>query len=179
MFDLVQDKYLTDIYRRHEFYSEDMQLISRIDKEEYWMEKVDRVQFDFVYNSLETSIEKYFDINYTTLTKFQSIIKEYLNDKSTKTNMKNISKKSAKNFLYLIPTIEEYSPNINIDADTGYVNITFVTKDYGLLSALITEKSEIHYSRVSRGVKIYKISGVAKIKDSRDFKHFSKILGML
>lgn len=163
----------------HPFYSQDMKSLHILSEEEYWNNKIDSVKFDFLAKTELIHLQNKQDINYNTFLKFQEAIDDYIKDKKIHNYIKEISKESAKNFLYLIPTIDSYSPNITIDADTGCVNITFTTNDNGLLSALITAKSEIHYSRVSRDMKIYKISGIAKIKDTRDFHNFSKILRML
>lgn len=163
----------------HSFYSQDMKSLYTLSEEDYWNTKIDSVKFNFLANKEVIHLQNKLDIKYKTFLKFQEAIDSYIEDKVRHEYIKEISEKSAKNFLYLIPTIDSYSPNITIDADTGYINITFATNDNGILSALITSKSEIHYSRVSRDMKIYKISGVAKIKDSRDLHNFSKILRML
>ncbi len=165
--------------KTHIFYSEDMQSSYLQSEEEYWMKTVDSVKFDFLTNKKSLSLQKELNIYYKTFLRFQEAIDSYMEDKDDHKHISDISIKSAKNFLYLLPTIDSYLPNINIDADTGYVNITFTTNDNGVLSALVTGKAEIHYSRISKGVKIFKISGVAKIKDSRDFNKFAKVLEML
>ena len=84
-----------------------------------------------------------------------------------------------KNFLYLLPVVDKYSPSLAIDSDTGFVDSTFFTRDNGIFTALVTDTGEIHYSRVSKGVKIYKFFCVENINDSIDFKYFSNVLEML
>lgn len=147
--------------------------------EESWNNFVDSVTFDFDIETKNSIIEKKEVLNYSTYVKFEKAIYEYLEEKREKKYLKDISKPALKNFLYLLPVVERYSPSIAIDSDTGFIDTIFNTKDNGIFTALITKNGEIHYSRVSKGVKIYKFSGVAKIKDSRDFKHFSKVLEML
>lgn len=182
-FEYVQDldtvKSLTDTVNKHSFYSEKMHYVYDMSTDENWNLLVDSIEFnlELELNKSLTLIEEKFD--FKTFVKFEEAVKSYLKEKTNNKNMKAISIKSLKNFLYLLPIFEKYLPSISIDADTGYVNSTFTTRDNGLFTALTTAKSEIHYSRVSKGVKIYKFSGVAKIKDTRDFKHFEKVLEML
>jgi len=169
--------YFTDFVNHSNFYAEKMHYT--IVEEENWNLLVDSVEFDFSNSHNQLILKEQSVIKYKTVSTFQKTLDDYLKEKKQKRYIKNISEKAAKNFLYLIPTIENFMPNINIDADTGYVNITFTTYDNGVLSALVTDKSEIHYSRVSKDKKIYKISGVVKIKDTRDFNNFTKVLRML
>jgi len=183
-FEYVQDmqriKSLTDTANKHSFYSEKMHYVYDISTdEELWNSLVDDMKFDFEqdFNNTLSIIEN--KIHYKTFKRFEETVNSYLEEQTTNKNMKTISTKSLKNFLYLLPILERYLPSISIDADTGYVNSTFNTRDKGVFTALVTQRGEIHYSRVSKGVKIYKFSGVAKIKDSRDFKHFAKVLEML
>lgn len=170
---MLAQKYLTDDH----FYNINSFIVES--DEESWNTLVDSIRFDLeqdLYNELST-VES--QINYKTFKRFEDAVNGYIKEKKQKNYMKNISLRALKNFLYLMPIIDRYSPSVSIDADTGYVNSTFNTRDRGVFTALITEKKEIHYSRVSKGVKIYKFTGVAKIKDSRDFKHFEKVLEML
>ncbi|MCK9162669.1 MAG: hypothetical protein RBQ81_01385 [Arcobacteraceae bacterium] len=147
--------------------------------EEIWNNFVDDITFEFDLKTRKPLMPKDKTLNYTTFHKFEKAVYEYLEEKNEKKYLKDISKIALKNFLYLLPVFDRYSPSIAIDSDTGFIDTTFSTRDNGLFTALVTENGEIHYSRVSKGVKIYKFSGVAKIKDSRDFKHFSKVLEML
>lgn len=162
---------------------------SALIKEEMWNNIIDTVQFQFeTVNSvitIENKTVQFFHLegmeyfHYSTLKKFEDAIKEYLKEKEEKTYLKDISKDSLKYFLYLLPIFDKYNPSITIDSDTGYINSTFNTRDKGIFTALTTEKMEIHYSRVSKDTKIYKFSGIAKIKHNRDLKHFAKVLEML
>lgn len=132
----------------------------------------------------EANILKLIKSNISTfavLTKIENAINEYNEEQKHGKNIKNFSYKSLKNFLYLVPMIEEHNNilGLSIDADTGFVDMMFNTKDHGLLTSLVTGNGEIHFSRVSRGEKIVKISGVVKIKDNHDFSYFSKVLKML
>lgn len=150
-----------------------------VSQEEIWNKFVDSMTFDFDLKTKKSLVSKDKILNYTTFLKFEKAVYEYLEDKNEKKYLKDISKSALKNFLYLLPVFDRYSPNIAIDSDTGFIDSTFNTRDNGLFTALVTENGEIHYSRVSKGIKIYKFSGIAKIKDSRDFKHFAKVLEML
>lgn len=172
-YDAYKYNYLTD-----DHFSNIDSLLTHTD-EESWNILVDSIEFElsFEQNNQLSLIEDQFD--YETLKNFEKAVKNYIEEKKEKKYMKDISSKSLKNFLYLLPVFEKYLPSISIDADTGYVNSTFITRDKGMFTALVTQKGDIHYSRVSRGMKIYKFSGVAKIKDSRDYKHFAKVLEML
>ncbi len=151
-----------------------------VSQEEIWNRIVDSMTFEFDLQTRKSILVN--DIlldSYKTISKFEKAIYEYLEEKNEKEYLKDISKSALKNFLYLLPVFDRYSPNIAIDSDTGFIDSTFNTRDNGLFTALVTENGEIHYSRVSKGIKIYKFSGIAKIKDSRDFKHFAKVLEML
>lgn len=179
--DIETLKFLLSKKEKHNFYSEEITIDYELEKEYKWNKLVDSITFDFkIDNSipiLQEFPEKGFD--YKTLKIFQSAVNLYLEEKKEKDYLKEISIKSLKNFLYLLPLFEKYEPSLNIDSDTGCINTTFMTKDNGLLTALTNDKGEICFSRVSEGIKIYKISGVAKIKDTRDFKYFEKVLRML
>lgn len=167
-----------------DFYSEKINIDYRLEKIAEWYNVVDSIEFKIdmsnstcPFNEIERTLEKKF--NYKTLKIFEKAVNIYLEEKKTNSFFKEISINALKNFLYILPTIEKYSPVLSIESDTGYINSTFITEDYGILRALSTDKGEIHFSRVSEDIRIYKISGVFKIKDSRDFKNFEKVLRML
>ena len=175
-------EYLTD----NKFYSISNNVLI---KEELWNNIVDTIQFKFeIVNSIIATenkptqflnFKRMEDFHYNTLTKFEEAINEYLKEKKEKPYLKDISKDSLKYFLYLLPIFDRYNPSISIDSDTGYINSTFNTRDKGIFTALTTEKMEIHYSSVSQDTKIYKFSGIAKIKDNSALKHFEKVFGLL
>lgn len=151
-----------------------------------WLNYVSSINVDFSENSLgyKSDLEEINKILYKknwngSIKKFDDAINAYINASKSNRNLKIISSASAKNFLYLIPTISTYSHHIAIDADTGYFNLTFRSKDNGIMTVLITERGELHYSLAEIGMKIVKISGTAKIKDPHDFSKFNKILSML
>ncbi len=165
------------------FYSEKINIDYEIDRVSEWYKTIDTIKFNIEEHSIcsfieiEKNLEKNF--GYNTLKIFEEAVNIYLEEKKTNSFFQEISYKALKNFLYLIPTIEKYSPRLNIESDTGYINSTFNTKDYGILRALSTDKGEIHFSRVSEDIRIYKISGVFKTKDTRDLRNIEKILRML
>lgn len=179
--DIETLKFILSKREKHNFYSEEIKIDYELEREHEWNKLVNSMTFDFKTTSSELALEEVLekDFNYKTLKIFQDAIKLYLEEKKEKDYLKEISIKSLKNFLYLLPLFEKYEPSLNVDSDTGCINTTFMTRDNGLLTALTNDKGEIYFSRVSEGIKIYKISGVAKIKDIRDFKYFEKVLRML
>lgn len=180
----ILSEHTNDIFY-HSFYSENISTNYEyeIDKVSEWYKTIDTIDFDMktssicTFTQVEKALEKSF--GYKTLKIFEEAVNIYLEEKRENSFFQEISTKALKNFLYLIPTIEKYSPRLNIESDTGYINSTFITRDDGILKALSTDKGEIHFSRVSEDMRIYKISGVFKTKDVRDLKHIEKILRML
>lgn len=106
-------------------------------------------------------------------------VREYISESEGFKEKIEFSIDSARNYLYLIPALSRYSYNFNIDADTGFVNLGFSSRGNEMLTALVSNRGEIHYSLVARGRKLVKISGTAKIRDKRDFINFKKVLRML
>lgn len=179
----IKENYLSNLYNSN-FYSEKMNINYEIEIASKWYKIIDSMEFKFdkdnsicFIEKVEKCLEK--DFSYKTLKIFEVAVNTYLEEKKTNNFFKEISANALKNFLYILPTIEKYSPILNIESDTGYINSTFTTKEHGILRALSTDKGEIHFSRVSEDIRIYKISGVFKIKDSRDFRNFEKVLRML
>jgi hypothetical protein len=150
-----------------------------------WLDFVSNLTIDFSKDEKESSItallEEQYDIKdwVDSCKKFDNAIANYFKYFNEHGNFKRVSNESAKHFLCLIPTVSAYSHYISIDADTGYFNLTFKSKDSGLMTVLITERGDLHYSLAERGKKIVKISGTAKIKDPHDFTKFNKVLSML
>lgn len=112
------------------------------------------------------------------LDKFSEAVQYYKEQCENLVNVKKLSEASALNFLFLVPVLFKYKLQIAVDADTGYLTTTLHAAD-GVLTALITDKSEIHFSLVGQGARIFKISGTAKIKDNQDLTKFNRILMML
>lgn len=86
---------------------------------------------------------------------------------------------SILNLLHLIPFFTVHSPQLDIDADTGYFTAAFETAEQGVFSVLITDKNEVHCSWAEEGFNIVKFTGTFKIRDKRDFLKFKKILSIL
>lgn len=107
------------------------------------------------------------------------LISDYQKERAVHHAFKEISTESLRNYLYLYPFLASRSPRASIDSDTGFFNAGLVGKNSSLLNALITDFGEIHYSLVGRSKRIFKITGVAKIKDSEDFKQFKRVVRML
>ncbi len=160
----------------------------KVENKEYqnkWLDSITSLTIDFsreeavssfiVLSKEEYCIEKWAGI----LRQFDKAIATYIETLKEVKHIKKISNTSAKHFLYLVPTISKYDPSISIDADTGYFNLTFKSKDHGIMTVLITERGDIHYSLAERGRKLVKFSGTAKIKDPHDFAKFNKVLSML
>lgn len=148
-----------------------------------WCDFVDGLSIDFSANHNESLAVLESNaplISYKkTLSDFMSAVLIYKKQQEEYEAISNISLQSAKNFLYLIPVISGYNPIVSIDADTGCFTTTFPSQGNDILSALVTGNGEIHFSLVGQGVRIFKISGTAKIKNSRDFSRFNKVLLML
>lgn len=151
--------------------------------EEKWHGLVESLSIDLTRNfeSKLPELEERFEFSFISkiFKDLDQVIAEYKDAQSSFSHIKNISEKSIKNLLYLFPVLCNYSLSVAIDSDTGFINIGVKGNDSSLLNALITNKGEIHYSLVGRSIKIFKISGTAKIKDSRDFKEFRRVMRML
>jgi hypothetical protein len=119
-------------------------------------------------------------VNYSNLLKkLEYTIGIYL-EKNINVELNKITNESIKNFIYILPYISKYKDVlVNIELESGFINCYFNTKDNGLLSILITDKGNIHFSRVSEDINIYKISGMLKVKNKMDLKHLEKVLRML
>jgi hypothetical protein len=114
----------------------------------------------------------------SVVSEFMQAIKEHKELQATNIHAAKISNESAKQFLFLVPILAEFHPRVYIDSANGCLNIDVSTRDKGLLSAQISGTGQIYYSLVSKNNKIYKITGVAKFKDKKDFIKFSKVLQM-
>jgi len=114
--------------------------------EQKWIEYITQLNIDFHREAMLYTWEHSTEEWENTLVRFDVVIANYNEAFKKIKHFKEISNASAKNFLYLVPTISKYDPCISIDADTGYFNITFKSKDSGILTALITEDGVIHYS---------------------------------
>lgn len=150
-----------------------------------WAEFADRVDCSFAGgNAGEGSVSTQFinsvpDNYKNTCSVFLEAINNYRHEFEGISNARKISSKSAKNFLYLIPILNRYHPQISVDADTGYLSVTLSGSGANLLSALVTDKGDVHFSLVESGKRIFKLSGVAKVKDSYDYNKVRKIFELL
>ncbi len=148
-----------------------------------WCGIVDEMKIDFTreyhfLDKLEAGEGAFAE--YTGLvSKLIAAVKDYLEHVKEVSQPVSISAESTKNYFYLLPVLLRRTHEVSIDADTGFVSIAFAARDEGLMSALITGKGDIHYSYVSRGTKIVKISGTAKFKHSRDLGKFERVLRIL
>ncbi|MFS2324983.1 hypothetical protein U2P60_06120 [Brucella sp. H1_1004] len=145
-----------------------------------WCDFVDRIKFDFVSDRIiDATVTD--DVSYDVTVRLLKNLCGAIADFQSEVRGTDIilSEDSARNYLYLIPSVRRYLHNVSIDADTGFVNLGFRSSNNEILTALVTGKGEIHYSFVGRGQKLVKIAGTAKIKDKRDFINFKKILRML
>lgn len=113
------------------------------------------------------------------LHEFMDAIKDYKDQQKELHHIAEISNESAKRFLWLAPILANHKPRIYIDTSNGCFNIDISTHDNGILSSQISENGYVYYSLVGQNAKIYKITGTAKFKSSKDFIKFNKILRML
>lgn len=145
-------------------------------------------------NAISIDLKKEFDPstealklhNYTNsnnwkdiLSEFMMAVQEHKENQSEFKQTHSISIESARRFLFLVPILATYRPRVYIDASNGCFNVDMTTRDNGILSTQISDNGQIHYSYVSQNKKIFKITGTAKFKDSRDFIKFNKILQMI
>lgn len=152
--------------------------------DEYWYDLVENLTMD-LSKKLETDFPVFIEqLESSSFVRkvfkaLDDVVEEYKNEQKSAPYLKNISAQSAKNFLHLMPIIYTYSTTVAIDSDTGFINAGFSAKDSSLLNALISDSNEIYYSLVGRSEKIFKISGTAKIKSTKDLKQFKRIMAML
>lgn len=150
-----------------------------------WCKHVESIAIDFQreFNPTVATLElcNISQFNYwnDTLAEFMEAIKDYLEQREQLHELSGISAKSARRFLFLVPVFASHKPRVYIDASNGCVNVDVMTRDNGILSTQISETGQVHYSYVAQNKNIYKITGTAKFKDSRDFIKFNKVLQML
>lgn len=150
-----------------------------------WCKHVESIAIDFQreFNPTVATLElcniTHFDYWNNTLAEFMEAIRDYLEQRKQLHEISEISEKSARRFLFLVPVFASHKPRVYIDASNGCVNVDVSTRDNGILSTQISENGQVHYSYVAQSKKIYKITGTAKFKDSRDFIKFNKVLQML
>ena len=152
-----------------------------------WCNHIDSIEIDFqkefspsIY-TLGLCKDVKFDFWQNVLSDFIGAIKDYNEKECELENISHskISEESARRFLFLAPLLADYNFHIYIDSNSGCFNVDLDTKDNGVLTAFISENGNIHYSYVAQNKKIFKITGTAKFKDSKDFIKFNKVLQML
>jgi hypothetical protein len=152
-----------------------------------WCSFIESVDFDFhkefnasvkVFDFCENVRYEYWQV---VVNEFMGAVKEYLTQKSelNEETLSEISNESARRFLFLAPLLVNRKYQVYIDSTNGCVNVDFGTRNNEVLSTFISDNGHVHYSLVAENKKIYKLSGTAKFKDSRDFIKFNKVLGML
>lgn len=176
-----------------EFFSSEKKLSQIYTSSEYpssndfddWCSHVDAIVIDF-QKDFNPSIEALklckitqFDYWKSILSEFMEAIKDYTEQQKEFTQTSCISIESAKRFLFLVPVFAAHKPRVYIDASNGCFNVDMPTRDNGILSTQISENGQIHYSYVAQNKKIFKITGTAKFRDSKDFIKFNKVLQML
>lgn len=145
--------------------------------------------FDFDFSKKIDSSVKIFDFCKNTqyeywqavVVEFMGAVGEYLTLRSEleKESLSEISSESARRFLFIAPLLADREFQVYIDSTNGCVNVDFGTRDNGVLTTFISDNGHVHYSLVAENKKLYKFTGTAKFKDSRDFIKFNKLLGML
>lgn len=165
---------IKDIYRQKK--------INRFDQD-LWNNWIANLKIDLTVKNIENELlleESIFEVDIKLVfEKLNLLIRDYEKERALCSALHEISSNSLKNYLYLYPHIENYHSNLNIDSDTGFLNIGFSGKQSELLNALVTDTGEIHYSLVGRSKRIFKITGVTKIRDIEDFKQFKRVIRML
>lgn len=152
-----------------------------------WCNHVDSIEIDFQKEYCSsivalTSCEGVrFEYWENVLWDFTDAVKEYTEQRNDlkEAYHSKISEESARRFLFLAPLLVDHKFHIYIDSSNGCVNVDFCTRDNGLLSTFISENGHVHYSYVAQNKKIFKITGTAKFKNSKDFIKFNKVLQML
>jgi len=150
-----------------------------------WFKKIESVTIDFKEN-FDPSIailglcdDKSFDLWQPLLNEFMGAIEEYKDQTNECAGISHISEESARRFLFLVPVFAAHRLKIYIDSSNGCFNVDISTRDNGVLTTQISESGQVYYSYVAKNKRIYKITGVAKFKDARDFLKFNKVLQML
>ncbi|MBS1169991.1 MAG: hypothetical protein H6R01_909 [Burkholderiaceae bacterium] len=112
---------------------------------------------------------------------FLGAARDYLAQKNEliEESLSEISSESARRFLFLAPLLADRKFHVYINSTNGCVNVDFGTRDNGVLTTLISDNGQVHYSYVAQNHRIYKLTGTAKFKNSKDFIKFNKILQML
>lgn len=150
-----------------------------------WCNHVNSISIDFE-NEFDSSIGALIPRHFARLghleeilTGFMNAIKEHKEQQTESPHTHVISKESARRYLLLVPVLASHRPRVHIDASNGCFNVDLIARDNGVLSTQISDNGKIYYSYVSQNKKIFKITGTAKFRDSRDFIKFNKILSML
>lgn len=152
-----------------------------------WCNFIDSFDFDFckefdsslkIFDLCENIKYKYWEL---VVVEFMEAVREYLTQRIElkEESLSEISSESARRFLFLAPILANHNFQVYIDSTNGCVNVDFGTRDNGVLTTLISDNGHIHYSLVAENKKLYKFTGTAKFKDSRDFIKFNRVLGML
>jgi hypothetical protein len=150
-----------------------------------WCKHVNSISIDlqkeFDPSTEVLELQKFTHFNYwrRALSEFMEAIREHKEQQNEFKHTHAISIESAKRYLLLVPVLANHRPRVYIDASNGCFNVDLTTRDNGILSTQISDNGQIHYSYVSQNKKIFKITGTAKFKDSRDFIKFNKVLQML
>jgi hypothetical protein len=187
---IAYEGYVTQKHHTLEFSSKSSKTyISFLSSGEFdkWCSHVDSIEIDFQKEfsssiiALKSRKNDRFNYWNDVLSDFIEAIKEYTEQKNElkETYHSRISEESARHFLFLAPLLVDHEFHIYIDSSNGCFNVDFCTRDNGLLTTLISENGHVHYSYVAQNKKIFKITGTAKFKDSKDFIKFNKVLQML
>jgi hypothetical protein len=121
-----------------------------------------------------------FPVSYKKLlSDFQEALWEYLEFQKSTDGVPTPSEPSVRSFLFLIPSLALFDPDISIDSANGCVNLSIHRGKFGVLTSLIGSDGRVYYSFAGRSERIFKITGTAKFKTARDHMQFSRVLNLL
>ena len=109
----------------------------------------------------------------------QQAVTNYLEFKSNYDDAPPPSEGSAKSFLFLVPALAPYEPDISIDSTNGCINLSIHSRKSGILTSQISPEGKVYYSFAGRGDRVFKITGTAKFKTARDHLQFRRVLNLL
>jgi len=173
--------------KRFYYTDEFKQSFHATDEFEKWCDFVETINIDFKqeHSSPNDILNLFKGVSLPhsrrVIKEFLGAARDYLAQKNEliEESLSEISSESARRFLFLAPLLADRKFHVYINSTNGCVNVDFGTRDNGVLTTLISDNGQVHYSYVAQNHRIYKLTGTAKFKNSKDFIKFNKILQML